>query len=35
MLSKAKNCVKGYDDQSNWMYFLIEDDALLKKYNTI
>ena len=24
MLSKAKNCVKGYDDQSNWMYFLLE-----------
>ena len=35
MLPKAKNCVKGYDDQSKWMYFLIEDDALLEKYNTI
>ena len=27
--------VKSYDEQTKWMYFLIEDDDLLKKYNTI
>ena len=27
--------VKSYDGQTKWMYFLIEDDDLLKKYNTI
>ena len=24
-----------YDGQTKWMYFLIEDDNLLEKYNTI
>ena len=27
--------VKSYDGQTNWMYFLIEDNDLLEKYNTI
>ena len=26
---------KRYGGQTKWMYFLIEDDDLLKKYNTI
>ena len=35
MLPKTSAYLKGYDGQSKWMYFLIEDDDLLKKYNTI
>ena len=35
MLPKTSSYVKGYDGQTKWMYFLIEDDALLEKYNTI
>ena len=35
MLPKASTYVKSYDEQSKWMYFLIEDVELLKKYNTI
>ena len=27
--------VKSYHGQTKWMYFLIEDDDLLEKYNTI
>ena len=27
--------VRSYDGQAKWMYFLIEDDDLLIKYNTI
>ena len=27
--------VKRYDGQTTWMYFLIEDDDLLEKYNTV
>ena len=27
--------MKGYDGQTKWMYFLIEDEDLLEKYNTI
>ena len=27
--------IKSYDDQTKWMSFLIEDDDLLEKYNTI
>ena len=27
--------VKSYDDETKWMYFLIEDDDLLKNYNNI
>ena len=35
MLPKMKADVKNYDGQTKWMYFLIEDDNLLKKYNTV
>ena len=35
MLPKASAYVKIYDGQTKWMYFLIEDDDLLEKYNTI
>ena len=35
MLPKASAYVKSYDGQTKWMYFLIEDDDLLEKYNTI
>ena len=35
MLPKTIAYVKSYDGQTEWMYFLIEDDDLLEKYNTI
>ena len=35
MLPKISTFVKSYDGQTKCMYFLIEDDDLLKKYNTI
>ena len=35
MLLKARPYVKGYNGQTKWMYFLIEDDDSLEKYNTI
>ena len=36
MLPKTSACdVKSYDGQTKWMYFLIEGDELLEKYNTI
>ena len=35
MLSKPSAYVKSYDGQTKWIYFLIEDDELLGKYNTI
>ena len=35
MLPKTNAYVKRYDGQTKWMYFLIEDDGLLEKYNTI
>ena len=35
MLPKTSAFVKGYDEQAKWMYFLIRDDDLLEKYNTI
>ena len=35
MLPKTSAYVKGYDEQTKWMYFFIEDDDLLKIYNTI
>ena len=35
MLPKTYAYVKSYDDQTNSMYFLIEDDELLEKHNTI
>ena len=35
MLPKTSTYVKCYEGQTKWMYFLIEDDDLLEKYNTI
>ena len=32
---KVSAYVRSYDGQTKWMYFLIEDDELLEKYNTI
>ena len=34
-LPKTSAYVKSYDGPTKWMYFLIKDDDLLKKYNTI
>ena len=35
MLPKTSAYIKIYDGKTKWMYFLIEDDDLLEKYNTI
>ena len=35
MLLKTSTCVNIYDGQTKWMCFLIKDDELLEKYNTI
>ena len=35
MLPKTSAYGKSYYGQTKWMYFLIEDDSLLEKYNTI
>ena len=35
MLPKTNAYVKSYDGQNKWMYFLLEDDGLLEKYNII
>ena len=35
MLPKTSGYVKGYDGQTKLMYFLVENDDLLEKYNTI
>ena len=35
MLPKTSTYVKSYDEQSKSMYFLIENNDLLQKYNTI
>ena len=35
MLAKTNPCLKRYAGQIKWMYFLIEDDNVLEKYNTI
>ena len=35
MLPKTSAYVKSYDVRTKLMYFLIEDDGLLEKYNTI
>ena len=35
MLPKTSAYVKSYDGQNKWIYFLIEDDEFLEKYNTI
>ena len=34
-LPKITAYVKSYDGQTKWMYFVLEDDDLLEKYNTI
>ena len=35
MLPKTSAYVENYDGQTKWMYFCIEGDELLEKYNTI
>ena len=35
MLPKTSVYVKRYYGQTKWMYFLIEDDDILEKYNFI
>ena len=35
MLPKLRACAESYAGQAKWMYVLIEDDDLLKKYSTI
>ena len=35
MLLKTNAYVKSYDGQTKWMYFLIKDDDLLERYNTL
>ena len=35
ILPKTRAYIQSYDRQTKWMYFLIEDDDLLEKYNTI
>ena len=34
MLPKTSAYVKSYDGQTEWIYFLTEDNDLFKKYNT-
>ena len=34
MLPKTSAYAKSYNGQTKWLYFLIEDDELLEKYNT-
>ena len=35
MFPKTSAYVESYDEQTKWIQLLIEDDELLKKYNTI
>ena len=35
MLWKTTTCVRSYNAPAKWIYFLIEDDELLEKCNTI
>ena len=35
MLLKTSAYVKSYDENTKWMYFLIEDKDLSEKYSTI
>ena len=35
ILPKTSTYVKSYDGQNKWLYFLIEDDDLQKKCNTL
>ena len=34
-LPKTRAYVRSYDGQTKWMYFLIEEDGLFSKHNTI
>ena len=34
MLPETSTYVKSCNEQTKWMYFLIEDDELLERYNT-
>ena len=35
MLPKTTAYIKRYDGKTKWMYFLINNDDLLEKYNTV
>ena len=35
MLPKTRAYVKRYDGRTKWMYFFIENDPLLEKYNAV
>ena len=35
MFLKANAYLKSHDEQTQWFYFLIENDDLLENYNTI
>ena len=35
MLPKTTAYIKLYDGKTKWMYFLINNDDLLEKYNTV
>ena len=35
MLPKTSAYVKSHDGETKWMHFLIEDNELLEKYNTV
>ena len=35
MLPKTVHFFLIYDEKTKWMYFLIEDDELLEKFNTL
>ena len=35
MFPKTSSYIKSYDGQTKWIHFLIKDDELLEKYNTI
>ena len=35
ILPKTSTYIKSYDGRTKWVYFFIEDDGLLEKYNTI
>ena len=35
MLPKTSDYVKSYDGKTKWIYFLIENEDLSEKYNTI
>ena len=35
ILLKTSTYVKSYDGETKWIYFLIEDDELLKNYHNV